>query len=186
MYTFLKRLIDLTLTIGTLLVFSPFMVVISIIIKLENKGPVIFKYTRVGKDGKEFQTFKFRSMVMSEPTLTRIGAFLRATSLDEMPQLFNVIKGDLSLVGPNALLPFEIERLSESEREILKCTPGITGNWQVYGKSFDWEERIKLDLEYVRRRSIWFDLWLLLYTIPTVLKYSRYTERPEKNSPPEA
>ena len=179
----IKRCIDFFCALAGLAILSPFFGLIAVLIKLDSRGPVFFRYKRVGKDGKEFVSYKFRSMVENaaqiglgieimenDPRITASGAFLRAWSLDELPQLFNVFRGEMSLVGPRPALPHQVEKYSEFERKRLEVRPGITGWAQINGRNLlSWKERIKLDVWYVENRSLWLDLKILFVTPKTVL-----------------
>lgn len=182
-YPYIKRLIDLTLSILLLIITFPLWIIISIAIKLDSKGPVFFKHERVGYKGKRFILYKFRTMYVDtppykeapkderDPRITRVGRFLRRTSLDELPQLINVIKGDMSLVGPRPEMPFIVEKYSSWERRRLDVKPGITGMWQILGrKDLPLQENIHYDLYYVKNRSLLLDLLIILKTIPAVFK----------------
>lgn len=192
-YEYSKRLLDIISSLAGIIILLPMFVTISAIIKLEDSGPVFFKQKRVGKDGKEFYMFKFRSMVVDaeallaqlkdkneadgplfkikeDPRITRIGKILRKTSLDEFPQLINVLKGEMSLVGPRPALPSEIELYKTWHKKRLLVSQGMTGLWQVSGRSnLTFDQMIELDLEYVRKRSLGYDLYLILMTIPAIL-----------------
>ena len=189
LYEVIKRIIDIVASFTGLIVLSPLMLVVSILIKLESKGEVIFKQKRVGLNGKEFYMYKFRSMVINaeelkaelesqnemsgpmfkmkdDPRITKIGKFIRKTSIDELPQLINVIKGDMSLVGPRPSLPKEVEEFETWMRERLEVKPGLTCIWQVSGRNnIDFEDWMKLDIKYVRERNFWLDIKLILKTI---------------------
>ncbi|GGL65894.1 sugar transferase [Sporolactobacillus putidus] len=183
-YLFSKRLMDITGALFGLIILSPVLLIISMMIKLDDpRGKIIFKQLRVGKKGKTFYIYKFRSMVSNaeqlldqlidknettgamfkmkdDPRVTRIGHFLRKTSLDELPQLVNVLKGDMSLVGPRPPLPREVEKYSEYDKKRLIVTPGCTGLWQVNGRSnVGFKEMVKMDLRYIKERSISLDIW---------------------------
>jgi exopolysaccharide biosynthesis polyprenyl glycosylphosphotransferase len=189
----LKRAIDLVgATIG-LILLSPLFVVIAIMTKLDSRGPVFYRQWRVGKDGKKFLMYKFRSMMKNaekeidklielneasgplfkmknDPRMTRMGAFLRRTSLDELPQLLNVLAGQMSLVGPRPPLPVEVEDYSEWQKARLTVRQGMTGLWQVSGRSrLSFDEMVTLDLYYIENWSLWLDIAILLRTIPIVL-----------------
>ena len=188
-YEVIKRIIDIVASFIGLIVLSPLMLVVSILIKLESKGEVIFKQKRVGLNGKEFYMYKFRSMVINaeelkaelesqnemsgpmfkmkdHPRITRIGKFIRKTSIDELPQLINVIKGDMSLVGPRPSLPKEVEEFESWMRERLEVKPGLTCIWQISGRNnIDFEDWMKLDIKYVRERSFKLDIKLILKTV---------------------
>ena len=187
-YFFIKRIIDLVFSILGLIFLSPLMLITAIAIKIESKGSIIFSQDRVGKDGKLFKMYKFRSMVENaeelkekllsknemsgpmfkmkeDPRITKVGKFIRKTSIDELPQLFNVIKGDMSLVGPRPNLPKEVTQFNEYHKLKLKAKPGLTCYWQVMGRnSIGFEEWMELDIKYIRERSIWLDLKLIFRT----------------------
>jgi exopolysaccharide biosynthesis polyprenyl glycosylphosphotransferase len=192
-YHYSKRAIDIMLAVMALILLSPLFVVVAILIKLDSPGQVFFIQTRVGKWGKLFSCFKFRSMyvdaearkselasfneadgpvfkIKDDPRITRIGRIIRKWSLDEIPQLINVLRGDMSLVGPRPPLPSEVARYQYYQLRRLDVKPGITGLQQVSGRSdLDFKEWISLDIEYIERRSLGFDLLILLRTIPAVL-----------------
>ena len=194
----LKAVFDYTLTFFGTIAISPILVFIAIWIYKDSPGPVIFKHTRIGKDGKPFPCYKFRSMCVdakeklaellendpaaraewekdfklkNDPRITKSGAFLRKTSLDELPQIFNVLKGEMSLVGPRPIIHEELERYGEYVDDYLMVKPGITGMWQVSGRSdIDYKERVLLDSWYVRNWSVWIDVMLLWRTGKSVIK----------------
>ena len=191
-----KRLFDLAATISGGLLISPILLLLAIIVGIDNKGRIIFAHRRVGKGGKLFPCYKFQSMVpdaqkrleeylaenpearkewdetfklTNDPRVTKLGAFLRKTSLDELPQLWNVLIGDMSLVGPRPIVTKEIERYGDYIREYYMVPPGITGMWQVNGRSdTTYEERVAMDTWYVRNWSVWIDLVYLFKTVKTV------------------
>jgi lipopolysaccharide/colanic/teichoic acid biosynthesis glycosyltransferase len=190
LYLLLKRLIDIIFSIAGIVFLSPLFLFVAITIKIEDpKGNVIFSQKRIGKDGKEFNMYKFRSMVTNaeelldslmhrnettgpmfkmkeDPRITKIGKFIRKTSIDELPQLWNVIKGDMSLVGPRPPLPKEVKDYTSYDKQRLLVVPGCTGLWQTSGRSnLGFEEMIALDLEYISKRSFWYDIYLILKTI---------------------
>ena len=196
---FLKRTMDYLLSLALLPLVIPILIIISLLIKITSKGPVIFSQERVGKGGKVFRCYKFRTMYVdaekklkqllekdseakaewekkyklsNDPRVTPFGKFLRKTSLDELPQLFNVLKGEMSLIGPRPVTKEEIERYYKENAELYYLIPpGITGLWQVSGRSnLTYEERVSLDCWYVRNWSLWLDLIILLRTIKVVLK----------------
>lgn len=194
LYLAAKRLLDFFGAFIGILLLSPFLLIVSAIIKLgDRKAPVFFKQVRVGKDGKTFHMYKFRSMVTNaeallselkgkneiegamfkmkdDPRVTRIGKFIRKTSVDELPQLWNVLKGDMSLVGPRPSLPSEVEEYSRYDRQRLLVTPGCTGLWQVSGRnSLTFHEMVELDLQYIQKRSVVLDIKLILKTIQVML-----------------
>jgi exopolysaccharide biosynthesis polyprenyl glycosylphosphotransferase len=184
-----KRATDLTLTGVGLLVISPVMLGIAAAIKLTDRGPVFFRQTRVGLDGSTFTMWKFRSMhtdaeerlaelraqqpemglmfkMVDDPRITRVGKLLRKFSLDELPQLFNVLSGTMSLVGPRPPLQSEVDGYANDARRRLLVTPGLTGLWQVSGRSLlSWEETVRLDLRYVENWTLTFDLLILWKTV---------------------
>jgi undecaprenyl phosphate N,N'-diacetylbacillosamine 1-phosphate transferase len=167
-----------------LIILSPIIYGIAILIRVDSPGPVFFRQERIGKDGKPFMSYKFRSMVdkaitmglglnvsVDDDRITRVGKFLRTTSLDELPQLFNVLKGEMSLVGPRPTLGYQVEAYDATQRRRLKVKPGITGWAQINGRNaIPWEDRIKLDVWYVDNWSLWLDMKILGRTIKTVFK----------------
>lgn len=189
-YSVAKRAIDAIVSGIALIVLSPLFLVLAILIKLEDGGSVFFSQTRVGKGGREFKFFKFRSMAIDaeakraalmtdseirfklkhDPRITNIGRTLRRFSLDELPQLLNVFIGDMSLVGPRPPIPSEVARYSKRARRRLSVHQGLTCTWQVSGRSLiPFDEQVELDLKYICERSVAVDLTLLLMTIPAVL-----------------
>ena len=187
-------MLDYLLTLGSLMVLSPFLAVIAILVKFGSPGPIIHKRLVMGLNGKQFHAYKFRTMVVNgtevldsypdlkdelarnhklknDPRITRVGAFLRKFSLDELPQLFNVLRREMSLVGPRMISPEEVTMYKQFDMNLLTVLPGITGVWQVSGRSdVSYEERVRLDMYYIRNWSIWLDLQILFQTIPAVLK----------------
>lgn len=191
-----KRLFDLVLTIGGGLLISPFILLVALLVAVDNHGHVIFAHQRVGKNGRMFPCYKFQTMIphaqeklqeylaenpearkeweasfklTNDPRVTKLGAFLRKTSLDELPQLWNVIRGDMSLVGPRPIVEKEIERYGIYFREYAMVLPGITGMWQASGRSdTTYEERVAMDTWYVRNWSVWIDLMYLFKTFKAV------------------
>ncbi len=157
---------------------SPVLLIAAIAIKLEDRGPVLYRQTRVGQDGRDFELLKLRTMVVGAETqgagyavnvgdsrITRVGAFLRRTSIDELPQLLNVVRGEMSLIGPRPTLRYQVERYDERQRRRLEVRPGITGWAQIHGRAeLSWPERIELDVWYVEHRSPLLDLRILLRT----------------------
>jgi lipopolysaccharide/colanic/teichoic acid biosynthesis glycosyltransferase len=189
----LKRLTDIILSALGIALFLPFSIIFAVLIKLTSKGPVIFKQTRVGIGGKPFTCYKFRSMVAdaeakrdqlrhlneadgpvfkirNDPPITPIGAFMRKTSIDEIPQLWNVLKGDMSLVGPRPPLPCEVKEYGDRELKRLSVRPGLTCLWQINGRSnIPFEQWVELDIQYIETRCFRNDLMILVRTIPAVL-----------------
>lgn len=189
-----KRLLDIFGSLFLIIVLSPQMLIIAALIKLSSPGPVLYKSKRVGRMGRVFDFFKFRSMYIdadarlkellpenekdgpifklrNDPRMTRIGRFLRRTSMDELPQLFNVFKGDMSLVGPRPPLPHEVEKYDEYAMERLSVRPGMTCYWQIMGRSnLSFEEWMRLDHKYLEEMSVVTDLLILIKTPIAVLK----------------
>lgn len=191
---FIKRGFDMVVSAMVLLMLSPMFAVVALLIKFEDGGPVFFGQRRVGKFGREFKMWKFRSMcpnaeqklkellaknqhqqgvtfkMKDDPRITRIGRILRKYSIDEFPQFWNVLKGEMSLVGPRPPLPREVALYSRSDRHRLAATPGLTCFWQIGGRAnIDFPEQVQLDVRYIESQSFWLDLWILLKTIPAVL-----------------
>ncbi|MDA2378802.1 sugar transferase [Bacillus cereus] len=192
-----KRVMDLIGAIVGLIVFSPIFVLISIFYMWgDNKGPVFFKQVRMGKNGEKFYIYKFRSMIVNaeeklkenellykkyvannyklepneDPRITKLGQFLRKTSLDELPQFINVLKGNMSLVGPRPVVKEELKEYGHREREFLSVKPGITGYWQVSGRSdVGYPERVDLELHYVDNASLYFDIKIIIFTVINVI-----------------
>ncbi len=182
MNLFIKRVFDIISSLFFLLVFSPFLIAIAIVIKMDSSGPVFYKHFRVGKNGKEFLCYKFRSMYIgSDPNklvsdvndsrVTKIGDFLRNASLDELPQLINVFLGDMSIVGPRPALPSQVKEFSQEERNKLLVKPGLTGWTQVNGRnSIPYSKRMELDCWYAKNWNLLLDIKILLKTFIVVLK----------------
>jgi lipopolysaccharide/colanic/teichoic acid biosynthesis glycosyltransferase len=182
-YDIAKRALDLVLAALGLLVGSPLLALAAIAIRVESKGSAIYRQQRVGKDGRQFDLLKLRTMVhgaehlgaglaidQGDARITRVGALLRRTSLDELPNLINVLRGELSIVGPRPTVQHQVDRYDDRQRGRLAVKPGITGWAQVHGRaSLPWSERIELDLEYVQGRSFLLDLKILLRTARMVL-----------------
>lgn len=180
----LKNCLDLLGAWLGIISLSPIIYLIGVLIRLDSQGPVFFRQERIGKEGKPFVSYKFRSMVdkattmglglnvsVNDDRITRVGKFLRNTSLDELPQLFNVIKGEMSLVGPRPTLRYQVEAYNDFQRRRLQVKPGITGWAQINGRNaIPWEERIKLDVWYADNWSLWLDIKILGRTLKTVLK----------------
>ena len=194
-YIYVKRGIDVILSTIALVVLSPLFLILAILIKLDSKGPVFFLHTRIGKNGKNIKIYKFRTMVTNaeelikeftpeqmkeykenykltnDPRITKIGKFLRKTSLDELPQLINIINGDLSIIGPRPVVKDELEKYGENMAKFLSVTPGLTGNWAANGRNnTTYEERMKLELEYVDNISFKTDVKIFFQTIFAVIK----------------
>jgi exopolysaccharide biosynthesis polyprenyl glycosylphosphotransferase len=189
---FKKRALDLVLTVGTMPLWLPLVAVLAVLVKLTSRGPAFYSHIRVGQDGSEFRMWKLRTMVRDadahlaellatneadgplfkmehDPRVTKFGHILRKTSLDELPQLFNVLKNDMSLVGPRPQLPHEVQQYAGTERRRFVAKPGVTGLWQISGRAkLDWNDTISLDLEYIHTWTLWLDMWVLLRTVPEV------------------
>ncbi|MGL4873252.1 MAG: sugar transferase [Clostridium sp.] len=194
-YLFLKRTFDIVASLLGIIVFSPVFIIVGIIIYKEDKGNIIFGHERIGKDGKIIKVYKFRSMVMNskeifenfteeqkkeyyvnfklenDPRITKIGDFLRKTSLDELPQLFNILKGDMSVIGPRPIVQNEVSKYGEWAKKLFEVTPGLTGYWQANGRSSTtYDERVEMDMYYVDHASIGLDFRIFFKTIYSVLK----------------
>ena len=187
-YLIVKRITDIVCSLAGLIVLSPILLITAIAIKMDSKGPIFFKQDRVVKDERIFSMYKFRSMVVNaeelkkslekenemsgpmfkikkDPRITRVGRFIRKTSIDELPQLINVLKGDMSLVGPRPSLPKEVEAFEPWMKERLTVLPGLTCIWQVSGRNnIPFKEWMELDIKYVRERSYLLDLKLIFKT----------------------
>lgn len=190
---FMKRVFDVTVSLIMLIILLPLLIVVALWIKFDSPGPLIYRQTRVGLNGRHFYFYKFRSMyqdadrrraaiencnesgdgvifkMKKDPRITRAGRFIRKFSIDELPQLFNVLLGDMSLVGPRPPLPSEVDLYTLDDRKRLNVTPGITGLWQVSGRSdIPFKKQVELDKEYIKSQSIWRDIVIMLKTIPAV------------------
>lgn len=183
LYTSTKRIIDFMFSVTLLIVTAPLLAVLALAVLVDSKGPVIFRQRRVGKNGESFDIYKFRSMRVDapkyefspkgteDPRITRVGRFLRKTSFDELPQLLNVVKGDMSLVGPRPEMPFIVDRYGSRERQRLCVVPGITGLWQLSAdRAFLIHENLQYDLYYIRNRGLFMDLAILLHTAFVAMK----------------
>jgi lipopolysaccharide/colanic/teichoic acid biosynthesis glycosyltransferase len=188
-----KRLIDVLLSVVALIGLLPVMLLVMLLIKLDSRGPIFYRQERIGKDGKPFRMLKFRSMfsldkdvpdelrtlnessgplfkMRNDPRITHVGRIIRRLSIDELPQVLNVITGEMSLVGPRPPLPRELAAYEELQLLRLRVKPGMTGAWQVSGRSrLTFEDMVRLDLDYIERRSLLLDLSLIARTIPSVL-----------------
>lgn len=193
-YWLLKRVFDVSFSAIALILLALPMVLITVLIKLESPGPAIFVHNRYGKNGRPLPLLKFRSMHMNaehmidlftpeqkeeweqnfklenDPRITRIGSFLRRTSLDELPQFINILKGDLSVVGPRPIVEDELARYGSEKDKFLSVTPGLTGYWQAYARSTcTYEQRMEMELYYVDHANFWWDIKIMLATVVTVL-----------------
>lgn len=189
-YLFIKRIFDIVASFAALLILSPLFLVIAILIKLEDpQGPVFYSQIRVGRNGKKFRMYKFRSMCVDadkklkdllaknevegamfkmkdDPRITRVGKWIRKTSVDELPQLWNVLHGDMALVGPRPPLPRETATYSEYDKQRLYVQPGCTGLWQVSGRNdVGFHEMVALDIQYIKTRNLWVDIKIMFKTV---------------------
>lgn len=194
-YIVVKRFLDIFLSLIGLIILSPIFLIIAIIIKLDSKGPIFFIHGRIGKNGKPFGIYKFRTMVNNaedliktftpeqkaefercyklekDPRITKIGSFLRKTSLDELPQILNILKGELSIIGPRPIVQAELEKYGDDKEKFLSVKPGLTGYWAANGRSdTSYEERIQMELYYVDNMSFWLDIKIFFKTILAVIK----------------
>ena len=181
---FCTRALDLAIAGAAALLGAPVFAAIAIAIRLESRGPIILRQTRVGLGGEDFELLKFRTMVPDahllgtgwliaekDPRITRVGRFLRRWSLDELPQVFNVLRGDMSIVGPRPTLRYQVDQYTPFQRRRLEVRPGITGWAQVLGRNrLTWPQRIELDVWYVENRSVWLDVRLLVRTLPMLAR----------------
>ncbi len=192
LYNGVKRCSDILFTLIGLILLIPIFIIIPILIKADDGGPIFYRADRVGKNGKNFGMFKFRSMrvnadqelaklkaqsdvsgpmfkMKNDPRITRIGKFLRKTSLDELPQFFNVLLGDMSLVGPRPPLPSEVEEYTEHDKLRLLVIPGVTGLWQATARnSVGFDEMVNLDIKYIRDSGVWLDIKIILLTVKII------------------
>ncbi len=194
-YRIVKRVLDVILSIVASIVVLPFMIIIAIIIKFDSKGPVFFVHNRIGHNGRPLPLYKFRSMRINaeseitdftpeqqsewkdnfkldnDPRITRVGQFLRKTSLDELPQLYNIICGDLSIVGPRPVIAEELEKYGKNKDKFLSVKPGLTGYWQAYARSdCSYEQRMEMELYYVDNASLKWDIKIIFATVVAVLR----------------
>ena len=194
-YINVKRIFDLVISTIGLIVLSPIFLILAIIVKLDSKGPVFFAHTRYGKNGKKFKMYKFRTMyenaqdmindftpeqmkewkenfkLQDDPRITKVGKFLRKTSLDELPQIVNIMKGDLSIIGPRPVIEEELEKYGENKEKFLSVTPGLTGYWQANGRSSTtYEQRMEMELYYIDHISPKLDFKIFFKTIESVIK----------------
>lgn len=191
-YKAVKRFFDIVLSCAALLILSPIFLITALAVKLEDQGPVFFTQLRAGQDMKPFKIWKFRSMyvnadeklkemlkdneqtghafkIKNDPRITKVGKVIRRLSIDELPQLFNIVKGDMSIVGPRPILPFQMEECDEYDRQRLLVRPGLTCYWQVSGRAnIKWDQWVELDLDYIENMSLWTDIRLIVRTIPAV------------------
>jgi exopolysaccharide biosynthesis polyprenyl glycosylphosphotransferase len=192
-YEIVKRAFDVVVAALALLALLPLLIVVAVLVRTTSPGSAIFRQTRCGRYGRPFTCFKFRTMedgaehrkselmdrnemtgpvfkINNDPRVTPLGRWLRKMSIDELPQLVNVLRGEMSLVGPRPPLPEEVEQYTPLQRRRLMVKPGLTCLWQVSGRNkIGFDEWVNLDLQYIERRSFWFDLWLLVLTVPAVI-----------------
>lgn len=190
----LKVALDRVAALLALLILSPLMLLIALAVRLDSRGPAIYRRRVMGLGGHQFDAFKFRTMVINgdevlaaypelraqlqqqhklkdDPRITRLGRILRKLSLDELPQLINVLLGQMSLVGPRIIAPEELVKYGQWRDMLLSVRPGLTGLWQVSGRAdVDYQQRVQLDMEYIRTRNLWLDLKIILRTIPAVIR----------------
>lgn len=187
MYTYIKRFLDILVSAVALVVLSPLLLLLALLVRLTSEGPAIFKQKRIGKDGKVFEIYKFRSMCVGaegkgsgvysgkgDARVTKIGKILRATSLDELPQFVNILKGEMSFIGPRPPLtyhPWDYSEYTKEQLRMFEVRPGITGWAQVNGrKDVEWNRRIELNVWYVYHVSLWLDIKIMFMTVFKVLK----------------
>ena len=177
LYSISKRTMDIVSSLVGLILLSPLFLLVAILIKLDSKGPIIFKQIRIGKNSKPFYIYKFRSMKIDAPNLsteefinasdftTKVGKFIRKTSIDELPQLVNILKGDMTLVGPRPPLVCEVDNYGDYEMQRLTVKPGLTCYWQIGGRnSIDFKKWVELDLKYIEERNIFVDIKIIFKT----------------------
>lgn len=194
-YNFVKRFFDIILSLIGIVVLSPVFFVIALVIRLDSKGKVVFGHERIGKNMKKIKVYKFRTMyenaaeifenfseeqkreyyinfkLDNDPRITKVGGFLRRTSLDELPQLINILKGDMSIVGPRPIVEKEIEKYGVYAKTVFSVVPGLTGYWQANGRSdTTYDERVQMDMYYIKNRSIIMDIKIILKTFVSVIK----------------
>lgn len=196
-YAFFKRLFDIFCSLLAIIILSPILLLLGLLVVCTSKGPMIYKSIRVGKNGKEFKMYKFRSMkdgaekekallerqnevnggvtfkMKDDPRITKFGKFIRKTSLDELPQLFNILKGDMSIIGPRAALPKEVALYDERAKKRLLVPQGLSGEWQTHGRSSTtFEQMIDMDLDYIQeKRGFWYDISLCFLTVWVVITH---------------
>lgn len=195
LYRFIKRGFDVTASAAALIVLSPLMLGLCALIRLDSRGPAIFVHKRYGKNGKPLNTLKFRTMYVNaqemiadftpeqkkeweenfklanDPRITRVGKFLRKTSLDELPQLINILRGDMSIVGPRPVVEEELKKYGVYQSKFLSMAPGLTGYWQAYARSdCSYGQRMQMELKYVQEANLWWDIRILFATVFAVLK----------------
>ena len=194
-YLFLKRIIDFILSLIAIILLMPVFLIIAIIIKIDSSGSIVFGHVRKGLHGKDIKVYKFRTMyenskeifesfteeqkrefyinfkLDNDPRITKVGGFLRKTSLDELPQLFNILKGNMSIVGPRPIVEAEIDKYGIYSKKLFSVLPGLTGYWQANGRSdTTYDERVDMDMYYIDNRSIYLDIKIIFKTFISVIK----------------
>ena len=194
-YNIVKRTIDIIGSLLGIIALSPVFIIVAIAIKIDSKGKIIFGHVRMGKNGKKISVYKFRTMVSNaaevfekfteeqkkeyytnfkldnDPRITKVGNFLRKTSLDELPQLFNILKGNMSIVGPRPIVEKEIHKYGVYSKKLFSVKPGLTGYWQANGRSnTSYDERVKMDMYYIDNRCFYIDIKIILKTVISVIK----------------
>ena len=199
---YIKRIFDIIISLISLIVLFPIFIISGILIKLDSDGPIFFRQERVGKSGKIFKIYKFRTMVLNaekiglgysvkkdDPRITKIGKFLRLTGIDELPQIINVLKGEMSLVGPRPTLLYQVKKYSDWEKRRLEMKPGVTSLMIISGHNkLSWPEKIKTDIYYIEHWSLWLDLkilfktfWVIIFTREGIYEDNPKIDLPEKN-----
>ena len=194
-YNSIKRIMDILLSLIGIVVLSPVFLIVALVIRIDSKGKIVFAHERIGKNMKKIKVYKFRTMyenaaeifenfseeqkreyyinfkLDNDPRITRVGEFLRKTSLDELPQLINILKGDMSIVGPRPIVEKEIEKYGVYAKTVFSVIPGLTGYWQANGRSdTTYDERVQMDMYYINNRSIILDFKIILKTFISVIK----------------
>lgn len=195
-FAFFKRIFDIINSTLAIIIFSPILVIVALLVKFTSKGPILYKHKRIGKNGKPFSMLKFRTMkhdkrpieeqltkeqleqfykefkVDNDPRITKIGKFLRKTSLDELPQLFNIFVGQMSVVGPRPIIDIETGKYGLTKKVLLSVRPGLTSYWACHGRSsVDYTERVNMELYYIKHRSLWLDFKIIILTVVKVFKH---------------
>lgn len=195
LYVITKRLTDIILSLVAIVALSPVFLIVALVIKFNSKGKIVFGHERIGKGMKKIKVYKFRTMyenseeifnnfteeqkneyyinfkLDNDPRITSVGGFLRKTSLDELPQLINILKGDMSIVGPRPIVEKEISKYGEYVETVFSVLPGLTGYWQANGRSdTTYEERVQMDMYYIKNRSLWMDIKIMFKTVTSVIK----------------
>jgi lipopolysaccharide/colanic/teichoic acid biosynthesis glycosyltransferase len=194
-YSLIKRIADIILSLIAIILLSPIFLIVALVVRFDSKGKIVFGHERIGKDMNKFKIYKFRTMYENseeifnnfteaqkkeyyinfkldkDPRITKVGRFLRETSLDELPQLINILKGDMSIVGPRPIVEKEIEKYGLYAKVVFSVLPGLTGYWQANGRSdTTYDERVKMDMYYIRNRSTLMDIKIILKTVISVIK----------------